>query len=273
MTMEAKYDFAKKYRDDILRCSRCGYCQAVCPAFGSTMRPALNARGKMLLLKEVMDGELELNEEMVETLCQCTTCAACQENCPSGVDVPAILKAARQDLVHIGSCHPAFSGMNDILLKNTNIYMEDELPDFEKERDRQGAENIFYVGCVGNYREDENTEATIELLDRLDIDFTMVTEVCCSGVLGDVGYKINPELAQQNIEKMLSLGSKRIICGCPYCYKTFTHAEEYKELADKMEIIHISQFLATMDFSHLSTDDTVTYDDSCELGRHCHVYD
>ena len=60
--MEAKYDFAKKYRDQILKCSRCGYCQAVCPAYGATLRPALNARGKMLILKEVMDGELDLSK-------------------------------------------------------------------------------------------------------------------------------------------------------------------------------------------------------------------
>ena len=217
MTTEPRYNFAKKFRDDILRCSRCGYCQAVCPAYGASQRPALNARGKMLLLKEVMDGELELTDVMTETMCQCTTCGACHENCPSGVNVPEVLKEARKDLVHIGSCHPAFNGMNEVLQKNDNIYMEDELPDFDKDRDVKGAENIFYVGCVGNFREDEATEATIELLDRLGLDYTLVSEVCCSGVLNDVGYATNPELARKNIDAMLALGAKRIICGCPYC--------------------------------------------------------
>ncbi len=61
--MESKYDFEKNYRDQILKCSRCGFCQAVCPVYGSTLRPALNARGKMLLLKEVMDEEIELNDD------------------------------------------------------------------------------------------------------------------------------------------------------------------------------------------------------------------
>ena len=37
--------------------------------------------GKMLLLKEVMDGKIDLNEELIDTLFQCTTCAACKENC------------------------------------------------------------------------------------------------------------------------------------------------------------------------------------------------
>ncbi len=75
--MEAKYDFARKYREQILKCSKCGFCQAVCPVYGSTIRPALNARGKMLILKEVMDGEIELDDELIETLFQCTTCANC----------------------------------------------------------------------------------------------------------------------------------------------------------------------------------------------------
>ena len=124
--MEAKYDFEKKYREQILKCSRCGFCQAVCPVFGATLRPALNARGKMLLLKEVMDGKIELNDELIESLFQCTTCASCVENCPSGVEVPDIIKEARKDMVNIGSCHPAFKGMHQVLQKHTNIYGEDE---------------------------------------------------------------------------------------------------------------------------------------------------
>ena len=130
--MESKYDFAKKYREQILQCSRCGLCQAVCPVYGATLRPAYNARGKMLLLKEVMDGKIELNDELIETLFQCTTCASCAENCPSGVNVPEIIKQVRKDMVNIGSCHPAFKGMHEVLQKHTNIYAEDEPEDFER---------------------------------------------------------------------------------------------------------------------------------------------
>jgi len=119
--MESKYDFVKKYREQVLQCSRCGFCQSVCPVYGATLRPSYNARGKMLILKEVMDGKIPLNDELVETLFQCTTCASCYKNCPSGVNVPDIIKQVRKDMVHIGSCHPAFKGMNEVLEKNTNI--------------------------------------------------------------------------------------------------------------------------------------------------------
>ncbi|MEW5911192.1 MAG: 4Fe-4S dicluster domain-containing protein, partial [Thermodesulfobacteriota bacterium] len=56
MRAPAPLETAKQFRDQIRRCSRCGFCQAHCPVFGATLRPALNARGKMLLLKEVLEG-------------------------------------------------------------------------------------------------------------------------------------------------------------------------------------------------------------------------
>jgi Fe-S oxidoreductase len=270
--MEAKYDFAKKYREQILQCSRCGFCQAVCPIFGTTLRPAYNARGKMLILKEIMDGKIELDDELIDTLFQCTACASCAENCPSGVNVPEIIKQVRKDMVNIGSCHPAFKGMNEVLHKHTNIYAEDEPEDFERERNRR-AEIVYFIGCVGSYREDEATLATLDLLDRVGVDYTLIDEVCCSGVLEDVGYRLNSELAQRNVDRILATGAKTVITGCPYCSRTFTNRAPYEPLrAAGIRILHISQFVKDIDFG-VKTDMRVTYHDPCDLGRHCNIYD
>ena len=270
--MEAKYDFERKYREQILQCSRCGFCQAHCPVYGSTLRPSLNARGKMLLLKEVMDGKLELNDELIETLFQCTTCASCFENCPSGVEVPEIIKQVRKDMVDIGSCHPAFKGMNEVLQKHDNIYAEDEPEDFERERNKQ-AENVFFIGCVGAYREDESTLATLDLLDRLEVDYTLIDEVCCSGVLEDVGYQMNEDLVRKNLDLIYATGAQRVITGCPYCFRTFKNKPQFAELREKgIEIVHMSQFLKDFDLG-VTTDKRVTYHDPCDLGRHCGIYE
>ena len=270
--MEAKYEFEKKFREQILQCSRCGFCQAVCPVYGATLRPGLNARGKMLILKEIMDNKLDLSDELIETLFQCTTCASCFENCPSGVNVPEIIKQVRKDMVHIGSCHPAFKGMNEVLKKHPNIYAENEAEDFDREKNRK-AEYVFFVGCVGLYREDESTEATLELLDRLGVDYTLIDEVCCSGVLEDVGYRINESLAGKNIERILATGAKTVITGCPYCYRTFNNKPQYEELREKgVEVVHVSQFLKDFEFG-VRTDKRVNYHDPCDLGRHCGIYE
>ncbi len=270
--MQDKYDFTKAYRDQIERCSRCGFCQAVCPVFGATLRPALNARGKMLLLKEILEGKLELSDELVETLFQCTTCAACAHQCPSGVNVPEIIKAVRRDMVHIGTCHPAFKGMDELLTTKDNIYAEDERPDFGR-KVGQKAEYVYFVGCVGLYREDEATEAALNLLDRLKIDYTLIEEVCCSGVLEDVGFSIHDDLANKNIERILATGAKTVITGCPYCYRTFKNKKQYAPLLDAgVEVVHSSQFFASYDFG-VTTDLKVTYHDPCDLGRHTGLYE
>jgi Fe-S oxidoreductase len=270
--VEAKYVFAKKFREQVLRCSSCGFCRAVCPVFGLTLRPSYNARGKMLVLKEVMDGTIDLTEDLIETLFQCTTCANCAENCPSGVDVPEIIKAVRKDMVNIGTCHPAFIGMNDVLKKHTNIYGEDEPEDFERERNKK-AVFVYFIGCVGSYREDEPTIETLNLLDRLDVDYTLVDEVCCSGVLEDVGYQINEDLSERNIELILATGAKTVITGCPYCFRTFNNKPQYLRLRDAgVDIVHVSQFLKDFDFG-VTTDKVVTYHDPCDLGRHCGIYE
>jgi Fe-S oxidoreductase len=270
--VEAKYDFEKKYREQILQCSRCGFCQAHCPVYGSTLRPALNARGKMLLLKEVMEGKIDLSDDLIETLFQCTTCASCSEDCPSGVKVPEIIKLVRKDMVNIGSCHPAFKGMNEVLKKHTNIYAEDEPEDFQREKDKE-AKYVYFIGCVGAYREDESTLATLDLLDRLNVDYTLIDEVCCSGVLEDVGYQINDILARKNMELILATGAKTVITGCPYCFRTFNNKPQYAELRERgVQVVHMSQFLGNFDFGP-GTDQRVTYHDPCDLGRHCGIYE
>ena len=132
---------------------------------------------------------------------------------------------------------------------------------------------MFFIGCVGAYREDEPTMATLELLDRLDVDYTLIDEVCCSGVLEDVGYQLNQKLVRNNIDRILATGAKSVITGCPYCWRTFNNKPQYAEFKEKgIEIIHTSQFFNQFDWK-VKTDKRVTYHDPCDLGRHCDIYE
>ena len=109
----------------------------------------------------------------------------------------------------------------------TNIYGEDEPEDFERERNKK-AEVVFFIGCVGSYREDEATLATLDVLDHLKVDYTLIDEVCCSGALGDVGFDVNERLARTNVDLILATGARTVVTGCPYCSRTFNGKEEYR---------------------------------------------
>src|SRR3990172_9495338 len=100
--MVDQLQFDEKRRKAITQCSRCGFCRAVCPIFELTKRPITNARGKMILLKKVMEGKLPVTEGVAQALLRCTTCMNCTVNCPSGVDPQEVIKAARKDAVRLG---------------------------------------------------------------------------------------------------------------------------------------------------------------------------
>ena len=89
----------EQLKDAIYKCIRCGSCRAVCPTFGEELSETAVARGRVALVEAVLEGRLSLTPEFEKIIFHCAMCGACKAGCPSGVDVPAIIEAAREELV------------------------------------------------------------------------------------------------------------------------------------------------------------------------------
>jgi len=81
--------------EDIIKCMKCGNCQAVCPLYAETRSEPAVARGKVRLAGAVLKGEVEYTQRLAEHFDLCLTCMACVANCPCGVRVNEIVMAAR----------------------------------------------------------------------------------------------------------------------------------------------------------------------------------
>lgn len=81
--------------EEIIKCMRCGNCQAVCPLYRETRWEPAVARGKIRLAQAVLKGELPCTFELKKRFDLCLTCMACVANCPSGVRVDRIILTAR----------------------------------------------------------------------------------------------------------------------------------------------------------------------------------
>jgi len=84
------------------KCRSCGTCRSVCPVFAEVGTEDSVARGKVTLIRSVLDGELDLSEIFEDRVLLCLNCKTCVANCPNGVPVADLILAARHDLVESG---------------------------------------------------------------------------------------------------------------------------------------------------------------------------
>ncbi|HWQ42248.1 MAG TPA: (Fe-S)-binding protein [Desulfosporosinus sp.] len=100
------YDSLDSITEELRKCMKCGNCQAVCPIYKESRQEVGAARGKISLAEFLLSGEIELTKGMADRFSLCTTCMACNTNCPCGVRFDKIILAARAESVRKQGLHP-----------------------------------------------------------------------------------------------------------------------------------------------------------------------
>ncbi len=117
--MERSFD---SWEQEVIRCIRCGACQNVCPVFKELQAESTVARGRVKLIRGVIDKDLELTEGFINKMSLCLMCKACVVNCPSGVKVDKLVEAARKEIAEKKGLSPLKNLIFRLVLKNRWVF-------------------------------------------------------------------------------------------------------------------------------------------------------
>ncbi|TFG04953.1 MAG: (Fe-S)-binding protein, partial [Promethearchaeota archaeon] len=260
------------------------------------------SRGRMNVLKSVLEGKLPLSRELAEFAYQCTECANCTEVChethnenlvlntSKWIDHYKVWEALRKDLVEAGFApldrHQALVDyMENDGMKNP--YGEEKAKKYEWASEfqniRERGEFVFFAGCTMPLRQASTLKNMMNILITAGIEIALSKDEWCCGSIGARIGEFNSveNLMKHNIELFKDMGAKTVFTACAGCYRTLK--KDYPELLDHdlpFEVKHITEVLIELinnnkiPFNPQATEELkVTYHDPCHLGRHMDLYE
>lgn len=285
--LETVKDLGSKSVLDAFTCVECGRCMENCPAWGAgkELNPkAIVLRTREALLANERDAKLAAIYTEKE-LWQCTTCGACENQCPVGIEHLPILIGSRRGLVSNGEAPGYLGGLYNNLERRANIWGlgSDQRQKFvdtaRLERfDPQQHDVLIWLGCAGAFEAtfQKSLSSLFEILRAKGVRFGVLNKEKCTGdpAKRTGNEYMYQELAAANIDDLKAAGPKKIVASCPHCVKTI--GDDYRKFGYDVEIVHSSVFVEALTRNDRvaateiagAGDRSVTYHDPCYLGRY-----
>ena len=290
--------------EQILRsCVHCGFCNATCPTYQLTGNELDGPRGRIYLLKQMLEGEA-VGSVTQQHLDRCLSCRSCETTCPSGVEYgrlldlgrviveekvsrPLLERVKRQLMLFVFPDRQRFSWLmfvsrlcRPVLPKS----LKQKLPVKQLTEDwplnTHSRKVLLLTGCVQPSLAPSIDISAARVFDKLGISLIQVKSTMCCGALN---YHLSEHdkaraLARQNIDQcwpLIKQGVEAIIMtasGCGVTLKEYAKILQYDpEYAQKAQqfsarVKDISEIFLDQDLSVFKADSTkVAFQSPCTL--------
>jgi Fe-S oxidoreductase len=280
--LEVVGDLGSKMVLDAFTCVECGRCQVNCPAWASGKE--LNPKTIILQTQDALlagDRQKPLADVYTgKALWQCTTCGACEKQCPVGIEHLPILIGSRRGLVSNGEAPEYLGAVYNHLERRGNIWGlgYDQRQKFVEASaletfDASRHDVLVWLGCAGAFEADyqKSMRSLFDILRMRGVRFGVLSKERCTG---DPAKRTGneymfQELAHRNIEELKAAGPRRILTSCPHCVKTI--GDDYRRFGYDVEVVHSAVFVDELLRDtpvNAAPHDAVTFHDPCYLGRY-----